>query len=274
MYGAMRWRDAGENPAFSSLCLAVLDYSRRMGPLQRPLNREGRQEITGLLRIIEIVNDWYDLGKLDASGYRQLRRRMGEQADGKMAENWRKAFALMRKVEKTRPQPPFANSGIKPEMIIAYREQQNAIITALLYSSTHGIPFEELIDNGERISISSAAPDDLQTLYWLILAFQVVDDQVGWRGDAAAKRPSFYTAFCPNGDVFSTGAKEKMDELHDQYIKRARAANPDFSCPLILAMKAVKATFPPLINLARRTKSGPLVKFWKERGLSRDMSLE
>ena len=175
---------------FSGLAMSALDY---LGYQQ---NRNfcgdvSRKAVERILRLGKLINDYYDLGRLDSRNYiaerRALKRNGGTLSDYLF---YRKQIS---RLEKARPIPPACGNEGK-EKIFRYREQTNLVSLAMACVAGLGLNFEDLIDT-EDLKIAENAPVWFEGLFSLVMALQVVDDWVGWRGDLGAKRPSFFTAF-------------------------------------------------------------------------------
>lgn len=82
------------------------------------------------------------------------------------------------------------------------------------------------------------------------MALQVVDDMIGCRGDSLNHRPSFFTAF---GELQNlTDIKSirqhfsKMGKLFNDYLEQAKAIDPGYVYPFILASKLIYSTLPKI----------------------------
>jgi hypothetical protein len=90
-----------------------------------------------------------------------------------------------------------------------------------------------------------------------LLALQVIDDQIGWKGDLRQKRPSFFTGLCPERYLRISpdslplhevlGIYEEMDKNFWFYMNKSKTEIPE-SYALRQSIMFLKLT-PTLLRL-------------------------
>lgn len=225
---------------FKALSLAALDYTSQKHNLNfTPLRH---QVVAYILSLGIVINDYYDIDRLDKKKYRQLRKSISE--DPFMEEQYHAYFKSIRQIEQNRPLPG------NTQGCIDYREKLNLISLAVNCSLAFEIPLTTMVDTHSKVSIKPDAPVWFQPLFFTVMALQVVDDMIGCQGDSLNHRPSFFTAF---GELQNlTDIKSirqhfsKMGKLFNDYLEQAKAIDPGYVYPFILASKLIYSTLPKI----------------------------
>ncbi|MDO8488262.1 MAG: hypothetical protein Q7S31_03015 [bacterium] len=226
---------------FRVACEAALTYVARQQ--EQAIDPVEEDSLGDILALGIIANNHYDLGELAAGTYRQLRRRTS-------LPDYRQYFANLRMVERNRPDP-----GVAAYQIIKYREQVNAISLAMSVSAVGLGHYEEIVDP-ETFMFNPDVPRWIRGLFFSVMALQVVDDQVGWRGDSSQNRPSFYTAFKSDG-LTHEQIMARMNQLKTNYLAKAKQISVDLE-PIIFVSQ-LSGFLPQVIELTRKLRAPGLI---------------
>lgn len=211
-------------------CLAALDY--RMRHEQILLTDKKRHDAFVFLQLGKIINNYHDSCFLDESNYRKLRRDLFSTPLRNDQFNF--FFKKIAGLERVRPNPWSSKTSCF-EQIKRYRSQVNLVYWTAACVSIGIARTDELITSDLEYTPSS--PTWFHGMHDALLALQVIDDKIGWRGDLRLKRPSFFTALCPQNflnfqpERLPPQAVEttfrRMDEEFTAYTARAKQELPD-----------------------------------------------
>ena len=196
-----------------------------------------------------LVNDHYDTAYLDVNQY--LRETLPIRQNEFANKQFKQYFSVIRSLERERPQ-----AG-NTEACIAYREKTNLISLAVNASLAFEIPLDTLINISDKANpeITSDTPNWFTSLYYVIMALQVVDDLIGYRGDTLHHRPSFFTAYgllpneyLGNKDIYNERL-QLLNTVFNTYVAAAREANKTFVDPMIVITKTLMTCYPKLVHV-------------------------
>jgi len=250
-----------EAVCFGGLVMTALDYLgyQQNGNFCDDMSRKAAWRI---LRLGKLINDYYDLGCLDKRGYIAEKRALRE--DREVLPDYSLYRTQISRLEKARPIPPIPGDEGE-ERIFRYREQTNLVSSAMVCVAGLGLNFEDLVDTKD-LKIAENAPAWFEGLFSLVMALQIIDDWVGWRGDLGAKRPSFFTAFIGEDispeNISSEQLKEifvLMNEKSKGYLSRAHEIFG--SGPLYKSTDLI-VTLLPLIFKWTKKRSGKFRKLF------------
>ena len=228
--------------------LTALTYTAKMYDLDFPACRY--RVAQDMLTLGIAINDHYDVGYLDTKNYRQSRQSVCAHPFNQ--EQYRVYFKTIRKIERGRPSPG------NPQDCIAYRKQLNLVSLAINCSFAFQVPLEDMINTQPQVSLKKTTPVWFQPLFHTIMALQVVDDMVGYRGDFLNNRPSFFTAFnkSQGEDLSNSNCVRQhfaqMEELFCTYFNQAKEGDSDYIYPFALASNFIHCFLPPMAEFSRR----------------------
>lgn len=220
-------RERGTSGFLTSSCATALEYilqRRNLGGL----SQEQIQNLFQFLEVAKMVNNYYDDHELHPD-YRDVRRNLRGMDDGSI-DFYKDFHRRVKVLETTRPDP--WNEDVDVNEICAYREAVNAVYLATACASA-GISDSEsfLCYEGDTPQYSETAPEWFIGLHKGLVALQVVDDMIGWRGDVKQRRPSFFTCLADkqminepsritNNDIDTVF--DTMRTLFDMYVNETK----------------------------------------------------
>jgi hypothetical protein len=154
-------------------CVAAFEFFARLRG--GTLGRRRRLAIAHACDFGSLCDDYYDHRKLDAPEYRSLRCKLRRMAPEAATSRY---LRQLRQAERGRPILSASTPGVT-NAVIAYR-------TRVLDLSLRWL--QEI----SGLSVDSARHHVLLSLVGLM---QIADDLLDWKGDQAAHRPSYVTAF-------------------------------------------------------------------------------
>lgn len=172
-------------------CLSAFDYI--MAKQGTELMNEQKRRVFAFLELGKVINNYYDdTNPLARDSYKKNRRELF--GSGLRRDDFRFYFKAVADLERSRPNP-WQLDGKRRETIEDYRYKTNLVYWAAACAVGGVAPITELVD--PNYQYTSSAPVWFRGMHDYLLALQVIDDQIGWKGDVRGKRPSFFTGFCP-----------------------------------------------------------------------------
>jgi hypothetical protein len=183
------FRRGRERPGTSlrCLCVAAFDFAARAEG--RPLDREKRKALGCLLDLGAMINDHFDQGHFRKNAYRELRRRLADNAGSRIV--FREYFRRVRQAERNRPKLRIAYGENLFEDVVRYREQVVRLSLSALTAIAFGRPEVAGGDWGRHFP---DADECLVNLFAFVMLIQICDDLLDWREDLEAGLPTFVTA--------------------------------------------------------------------------------
>lgn len=243
--------DSFRSHRFRTFSIAALDYIASTNGIE--FTRDDKQRLDVFLELGILINDNFDLGQLNHTRYSELRRNL--QHESATVALFREYWGKIRFLERTRPKPG------QEEKCIAYREATNLVSIAACCSASFNIPVGEFVDGEMWDSFSDKCPNWFKGLFFSVMALQVVDDMVGWRGDQKANRPSFFTAkglVDANKASVINNRHEEMSVYFKKYADLALHEGSDVLVPIIGFAYGLKFVLPGFMEqIKRRRVSSP-----------------
>lgn len=245
---------AGKITSFRTLSLAALNYmevEHENGGLsnsQKTLTEAG-------VNLGVIANDYFDQGLVQREAYMANREKIAElHASGQYIRYYKDLTYL----ERNRPN---ANQMSWDEAVL-YRERVNAVSLGGMLSVAGMAQYEDLIDENKLIRAS--APIWVKNMWNVVMALQVIDDQMGWKGDSMNNRPSFYTGL-NSKNVCHKKKIKILNETWRRYLDRAENGNEGEMDPFILVVGIMGAVLPKMYEAARKLKLSKVLMKGRER---------
>lgn len=258
---------------FRVACLSALEYAASAKGIEFAEENKVCAALTLSLGVD--INEFYDSQKLDPERYKYKRRKLRNLSPNAV-EVYKKYFAVTRNLERNRPCPESDEENLSTE-ITEYREKVNLISLA----ANCAVAFNQKIENfvnirNNAVDFNTDTPSWFKGLYYAVMALQVIDDRVGWKGDLDNRRPSFFTAFLPQaGNLeelkkpgkISKAVLEKMDQLFEDYLTKAYQSDPEFIFPICHLTKAIKIFYPKVVGFLRTHRLPTRTKLVSQRDL-------
>ena len=250
------------NPAVEGrirkVSMAALDYVCKLNKGCK-LNFEQKKIVGIILTLGKHINDYYDVGSLDSSKYKDLRKEFKRLIPEKNSDFKRYQKELSR-VEKQRPLPSqlLGDEEVRFNHIRSYRERVNKLYLSFAFAIALDKPMASYYED-----YNSQSEKDIQIFegfFNSVMAMQVVDDIVGREGDLINDRPSFYTAFCTVDEIQNkTVINDKktfqnLNVLFSHYYDNANSYSLPELKPILSAVKFTKNIYPKITQLARKYK--------------------
>jgi len=234
---------------FKGMSLAALEYTAKKFDLQ--VSGDYKTVAGQVIDLGVMINDHYDVNTLPVEPYQKIRRQINKNPF--VIEQFNKYFQVIRSLERGRPEPG------DTKRCIDYREKMNLISLGVNCAVAFNFPIEELVtlEPGGGVSPLESAPKWFMALYQTVMALQVADDMVGYKGDSMFRRPSYFTAY---GDMSESETNdwrevskryELMGRFFRGYVEEAMMIDGTFAYPLVSACKMIFAVYPPLVSLLK-----------------------
>lgn len=160
----------------------------------RGINLTGRQkeDVFTFLELGKLINNHHDgVGPLPVDKYKKLRRGLRKTP---LKPDYLQYYKDVAVLEHNRPNPWKTDKDLLNK-VAQYRSGTNLVYWAAACSAAGIASYSELVNH--NFDFTDSAPDWFKGMHSLLLALQVTDDKIGWKGDLRFQRPSFFTAFCP-----------------------------------------------------------------------------
>lgn len=232
---------------FSQMSLAAVEYiNENIGA--GDISEKQKLCLISALKLGVIINDYWDEGGFSKEEYRK--RRTFIQKNG-LSSDYICYYRDITNTERERPNPQQA----KPEDVFRYREQMNAISLGGVCAMTGMGSYTSFV--GEDKLIARDAEIWFKNLWNIIMALQVIDDQVGWVGDTNSKRPSFYTALAMGSKLQPEEINKELKAKWKDYLNQVGADGENSGMePLVLAVGLIGIVLPLTYSILRQIPAG------------------
>lgn len=238
--------------ALTLSCLAAFDYQMKHQGIELTIHQ--KKKLFSFLELGKIINNYYDeRSPLPVEQYKYLRKQLFSTPLSR--NNFSFYYRNVALLENNRPNPWKVNSSCA-DQVEEYRSKTNLVYWgAACTAADITKDIKDLVN--DDIDFNPDSPRWFQGMHSYLVAFQVIDDKIGWKGDLRFKRPSFFTALCPKTyldcppEIFPKKIVEtvyqEMDERLFVYMDKAKQQLPD-NYAMELAMTTLKFV-PALANI-------------------------
>lgn len=222
-----------------------------------PLTVRQRENIQGAIKLGVIVNNYWDEKILAYGEYRQRRRTIGRNG---LATDYRRYYRDITSVEKNRPDPRVSNS----DEVFEYREKLNAVALGGVCAMAELGRYYDFINEDQQLK--TGTENWFSNLWKIVMALQVIDDQIGWVGDVKHNRPSFYTGLALGSGLPRKEINSILDLKRREYLKEVENEGTEVKMePLMMVVGMLGIVLPKAYEVLRKVPGGHIFMKGREK---------